>query len=58
MKIRLVTFIPAQDIEDAPVITSTKDLVAEVKQIEASGNLAVAYNEAGERISLDTYPYR
>jgi hypothetical protein len=50
--VKLVTFIPAQDIEDAPVFTDKDELLAEIKQIESQGNMVVAYDEHGDEIPL------
>jgi hypothetical protein len=50
--VKLVTFIPAQDLEDAPVYTDKDELIAAIKQAELEGNMVVAYDEHGDEIPM------
>ena len=47
-----VTYIPAQDMEDAPVFTDHKSLADEVRRAEAEGNRIVVYDMDGFELSM------
>jgi len=50
--IRVQTFIPAQDVEDAPYISNKAELMAEISQIENAGNRVVLTDDQGFEIPL------
>jgi hypothetical protein len=47
-----VTYIPAQDMEDAPVFADHESLADEVRRAEAEGNRVVVYDMDGFELSM------
>lgn len=50
--VRVVTYISAHDQEDAPIYTDKAELLADIRQIEDQGNLALVIDENGDEIPM------
>jgi len=48
--VRMIVYVPAQDVEDAPEFTNKEELVAEVTQSELFGNRVVLLDQDGNEI--------